>query len=128
MQYPKHEILFVIVLVAQTSDGMNLKLILGAGGGVLILTGFIILFIVLRRKRNKKIEKGKQRTTTGTQAREEENLITNPLYSNDDKEAVETKPGVEMLHYPRDNIEHTETLEDGKKKQIYQRIDSLTRR
>ena len=98
---------------ATNSEKMNdnIKLILGAGGGVLILTGLIILFIVLRRKRNKKIEKENQRPTTG--AREEENLISNPIFSTNGKDAVDTKPGVEMLHYPRDSIENTEALEDG---------------
>ena len=95
----------------------NIKLILGAGGGVLVLTGVIILFIFLRWKRNKKIEKTKQLPSTeATAAREQENLIPNPIYNNNcSKETeVDTKPGVEMLHYPRDSIEQTEILEDGK--------------
>lgn len=94
----------------------NIKLILGAGGGVLVLTGFIILFIFLRRKRNKKIEKATQSLSTETTAaREQENLISNPTFSNNSKETeVDTKPGVEMLHHPRDSIEQTETLENGK--------------
>ena len=95
----------------------NIKLILGAGGGVLVLTGFIILFIFLRRKRNKKIDKANQSVSTETTAaREQENLISNPTFSNmSSKEAeVDTNPGVEMLHYPRNSIEQTEILENGK--------------
>ena len=90
----------------------NIKLILGAGVGVLILTAFIILFIILRRQRNKKMEK-REPATEGIEAREAENLISNPTYSNNSKDAVDTKPGVEVLHYPRDRIEHNEMLEDG---------------
>jgi hypothetical protein len=81
---------------------------------VLILTGLIILFIVLRRQRNKKLEKRPANEATEvTEAREEENLISNPTYSNNDKDAVGTKPGVDTLHYPRDSIELTEMLENG---------------
>jgi hypothetical protein len=118
--FPKttHKITYSVIYLAteilgqKKSEKMNnIKLILGAGGGVLVLTSFIILFIVLRRKRNKKIEKAKQRETSA--AREDENLIPNPIFSNNGKEAVDTKPGVETLHYPRDSIEHTETLENG---------------
>lgn len=92
-----------------------MKSILGAGGGVLGLTAFIIV-IVLRRKRNKEIEKENQRPANEIAAgREEVSLIPNPTFS--DKETP--KQGVEMLHYPRDCIEHTETLENGMSSVLY---------
>lgn len=96
-----------------TSD--NIKLILGAGGGVLVLTGIVILLIVLRRKINLKIEKENQRPRVeASTTREEENLIPNPIFSVAGNVPVNTKPGVEMLHYPRESILHTEILENGK--------------
>ena len=45
--------------------------------------------------------------------RENENLIPNPSF-NQKKDEVDRNSGVEMIHYPRNDIAHCEDVEEGK--------------
>ena len=98
------------------STNENVKVILGAGGGVLVLTVLIALFIFYRRKyRKKKVEKESQAAgaAAGHSQREDQRLIPNPVFTKDKKEPMDETPGVELLDYPRDSIQYTEILENG---------------